>query len=98
LVSFRPSAGFALVAAVIAALGLSGCGRKGGLDLPPGDTPVAAPQAEAAPTGPFQSNSLMPGSSQPKPNTPPPNAYDSQGNRITSTPSSKTFILDPLLQ
>jgi predicted small lipoprotein YifL len=98
LARYRRSAGFALVAAVVAALGLSGCGRKAGLDMPPGDTPVASPQAEAAPAGPLSSSSFLPGSSQPKPNTPPPDAYDSQGNRVMSTPMSKTFVLDPLLQ
>jgi len=44
----------ALAAAVVAALGLAGCGRKGPLDLPPSDT--AAPAAPAATGAPGTSN------------------------------------------
>jgi predicted small lipoprotein YifL len=60
--------GFVLaLAGVTIAVAVSGCGRKGGLDLPP----------DAAAT-------------------PPPAAYDAQGNPIP--PPKKQFILDPLLR
>jgi len=107
---FRRSAGFALVAAVIAALGLSGCGRKGGLDLPPGDMPTptanAGQAANAAPGTAPNANpgaSLMPSSGflsgqSSQPPGPPPNAYDAQGRPTTSKPQFKSFPLDPLLQ
>ena len=40
----------AAVGAMVAALGLAGCGRKGGLDPPPGGTALSpAPVAEAPP-------------------------------------------------
>jgi predicted small lipoprotein YifL len=84
-------------AAVSLALGLAGCGRKGGLDLPPSDTP--SPQASANQTQPaFGSSSLMPGSSQPQPAAHAPNSFDSHGNAIYQPPpSNKSFILDPIL-
>ena len=88
---------FALGAAILLALGLAACGRKGGLDLPPSDTP--SPQANANLTqsslGP---SSLFPGSQQQTP-TQPPNAYDAQGRPIyLPPPKNKSFILDPILQ
>jgi predicted small lipoprotein YifL len=44
---------WALVVIAAAALALAGCGRKGGLDLPPGaaDTPSAAPASQPAAKG-----------------------------------------------
>jgi predicted small lipoprotein YifL len=88
---------FALGAAISLALGLAACGRKGGLDLPPSDTP--SPQANNNLTQPsFGPSSIMPGAQQ-QTNTPPPNAYDSHGNPIYQPPSkNKSFILDPILQ
>jgi predicted small lipoprotein YifL len=87
---------FAFGAAVSLALSLAGCGRKGGLDLPPSDTP--SPQANANQTQPaFGSSSLMPGSSQ-QPVAHAPNAFDAHGNQIYQPPpSNKSFILDPIL-
>ena len=44
----------AMLAALTAALALTGCGRKGPLDLPPGaslEQPAAAPQASGAAKG-----------------------------------------------
>ena len=43
----------AVIGALVAALGLAGCGRKGGLDPPPGATAAAdqsAPPGAAPPT------------------------------------------------
>jgi predicted small lipoprotein YifL len=91
---------FALGAAVSLALVLAGCGRKGGLDLPPSDTP--SPQANNSnltqPT--FGPSSMMPGSQQQQQTSnQPPNAYDSHGNPIYQPPpKNKSFILDPILQ
>jgi len=88
----------AVGAAVALALGLAGCGRKGPLDMPPGDTP--APQANSNLTQPaFGSSALMPGSSQQPPSGQAPNAYDAHGNPIYQPPpKNKSFILDPVLQ
>jgi predicted small lipoprotein YifL len=88
---------FALGAAVSLALGLAGCGRKGGLDLPPSDTP--SPQANNLTQPSFGPSSLMPGSQQQQTSNQPPNAYDSQGRPIYQPPpKNKSFILDPILQ
>ncbi len=86
----------AVGAAVSLALGLAGCGRKGPLDLPPGDAPVAsANQTQPA----FGSSALMPGSSQqPPPADRTPNTYDTHGNPIYQPPpKNKSFVLDPIL-
>jgi predicted small lipoprotein YifL len=84
-------------AAVSLALGLAGCGRRGGLDLPPSDTP--SPQANANSTQPgFGSSSLMPGASQQQTSAHAPNTVDSQGHPIYQPPPKNTsFILDPVL-
>jgi predicted small lipoprotein YifL len=45
----------AVIGALVVALGLAGCGRKGGLDPPPGATAAAdqgAPPGAAPPTSP----------------------------------------------
>ena len=89
---------FALGAAVSLALGLAGCGRKGPLDLPPGDMP--SPQANASNlTQPaFGPSSITPGSQQQTSGS-APNAVDAQGRPIYQpAPKNKSFILDPILQ
>ena len=43
------------VAALVAALGVAGCGRKGGLDLPPA---ASAAQQDAAPTQEREARSI----------------------------------------
>ena len=53
--SNRALARMALVSALIAALGLAGCGRKSGLDLPPSaavSDPVAGDSKQASSVGP----------------------------------------------
>jgi predicted small lipoprotein YifL len=53
--SNRALARMAVVGALIAALGLASCGRKGGLDLPPSaatSEPVAGEPKQAAAIGP----------------------------------------------
>jgi predicted small lipoprotein YifL len=79
------------IAAAIASLGLSACGREGALELPPG--PASAP----APTSQLQSSDgfVVPGSAQ---DTALKNGFDAQGNPVATTGQKKQFILDPILQ
>jgi predicted small lipoprotein YifL len=72
----RPASSLALIAALVLALGVAACGRKGGLDPPPapaGAQPAA--EAEAAPQTRSISSGLAPtgarGSSSSR-NLPPP--------------------------
>jgi predicted small lipoprotein YifL len=87
----RPSFGFgrlALLAVVIAAAGLAGCGRKGGLDLPPTAT-LTDPQQQPDQSPPLgsQADSSAPSllAPQPAPQPAPP------------PPARKSFSLDFLL-
>ena len=50
----------AVIGALVAALGLAGCGRKGGLDPPPGATAAAADQAVSPGAGPPSSPDALP--------------------------------------
>jgi predicted small lipoprotein YifL len=63
----------AVIGALVAALGLAGCGRKGGLDPPPGATAAAAAADESvAPGGaPPASPDALPPSTQPLPRRTP---------------------------
>jgi predicted small lipoprotein YifL len=81
----------AALAAGIAAIGLSACGRAGPLELPPGPAVSAAPSAQLTqPDG-----SPAPGSPQ---DAAVKTGFDTQGNPVATTGKKKTFILDPLLQ
>jgi len=84
-----------LVAAAIAALGLAACGRKGGLDLPPSDTP--APAANNAEPNRNPGSSLMPGPSFLS-GPPAAPAQNAQANPAPPPGPKKSFILDPILQ
>jgi predicted small lipoprotein YifL len=90
------------LAAVVAALGLSACGRKGALEMPPG--PATQPPVAAAPASP----SFLPAAASPA--APAPyagqqqedaaaarNGFDAQGNPVAAAGQKKSFILDPLL-
>ena len=97
----RPLAGrrlsFALVFAV-AALSLAACGRKGGLEMPPG--PATEPPVAAAPPLP---SSFMPTASgattqQQEDAAAVKNGFDSRGNPVATPSAKKSFILDPILQ
>jgi predicted small lipoprotein YifL len=81
-----------LIAAAIAVLSLSGCGREGPLELPPGPAPSSLPQSSqlTLPDG-----SPAPGSAQ---DTAQRNGFDSQGNPVAAAGQKRPFILDPLLQ
>lgn len=81
----RLPACFALAVVLAAALSLGGCGRKGGLDLPP-----EAALGQQSPPPP-----VVPG-----PEGPPPLAqsgFDAQGNPIAPPGPRRGFLLDPLL-
>jgi predicted small lipoprotein YifL len=87
----RWPAHLALAAIMLAALSLSACGRKGGLDLPPG-----ASLAEPAAPPPVSPGipSLLPGA------TPAPtaqNGVDAAGNPVVPPAQKKGFFLDPIL-
>ena len=91
---------FALVFAV-AALSLAACGRKGGLEMPPG--PATEPPVAAAPAAPPLPSSFMPSASgattqQQEDATAVKNGFDSRGNPVAAPSGRKSFILDPILQ
>ena len=60
----------AVIGAIVAALGLAGCGRKGGLDPPPGAT-AAAEQSAPPGAAPPASPDALPPSTQPLPRRTP---------------------------
>ncbi|MGZ3281091.1 MAG: LPS translocon maturation chaperone LptM [Xanthobacteraceae bacterium] len=60
----------AVIGALVAALGLAGCGRKGGLDPPPGAA-AAADQAAPPGTAPPSSPDALPPPTQPLPRRTP---------------------------
>ena len=60
----------AVIGALVAALGLAGCGRKGGLDPPPGAT-AAADQGAPPGAAPPASSDALPPSTQPLPRRTP---------------------------
>jgi predicted small lipoprotein YifL len=78
----------AIAGALLIALGVSGCGRKSGLDAPPSAS-VVAPPATAAPASP----DLTPGLLFGRPAEPPP----PQAQAPASGPQ-RTFFLDWLLK
>jgi predicted small lipoprotein YifL len=91
---------FALVFAV-ALLSLAACGRKGGLELPPG--PATEPPVAAAPAAPPLPSSFMPTASgattqQQEDAAAVKNGFDSRGNPVAAPGTKKPFILDPILQ
>jgi predicted small lipoprotein YifL len=84
--NYRPtSSGWALVLLSAAVLALGGCGRKAGLDLPPG----APPQANAA-----AAESAAP--EQPTPFLATPGSGGSAPRAARG--AKKSIILDPLLE
>ena len=62
----------AVIGALVAALGVAGCGRKGGLDPPPGATAAAAADPNVAPgAAPPASPDALPPPTQPLPRRTP---------------------------
>ena len=83
--NFRPSSsGWAIILLSVTALALGGCGRKGGLDLPPNAT---VPQAQAAPDAEVER--AQPGVFNP--------TYGSEAGPAAPRGGRKKFVLDPLL-
>ncbi len=85
--NFRPASGWAVVLLSVVALSLGGCGRKGGLDMPPsangGPTTLsAAPDSEAEAAA--------------KPSVFNPN-YGTDAPPAAPRGGKKSFVLDPLL-
>ena len=85
--NYRPtSSGWAIILLSVTALALGGCGRKGGLDLPPN----APPQAGAAVVGDTETErAAQPGVFN--------STYGSEAAPAAPKGRKKPFILDPLL-
>jgi predicted small lipoprotein YifL len=89
-----------LAAALVAALALAGCGRKGPLDPPPGAAVDSPPPQQTS----ILSSSLRPQSPNQPPKqaaAPPPEstetAFDAEGNPIAGPGRRQRFFLDFLL-
>jgi len=78
------SSGWAIILASVAALALGGCGRKGGLDLPPSAPPQTAVEADSD-----AARAAQPGVFNP--------TYGSDTAPEAPKGRKKPFILDPLL-
>ena len=86
--NYRPTRrGWAIILLSTTALALGGCGRKGGLDLPPNTPPQAAAAAQ-------QDADHEPAASAPSVFNP---YYGSDAPPAATKGSKKSFILDPLL-
>jgi predicted small lipoprotein YifL len=84
---FRPARGWAVVLLSAVALTLAGCGRKGGLDLPPsasGPPPAQSPEASADPSAATHGSLFNP-------------SYGSDAPPQAAKGQKKAFVLDPLL-
>jgi predicted small lipoprotein YifL len=92
----RLRASFALAAAVVTALGLAACGRKGELELPPG--PATQPPVAAAPMAPSFLPPTAGARQQQDDVTTAKNGFDSHGNPVAGPGQKRTFFLDPILQ
>ena len=82
------SSGWAVILLGMAVLALAGCGRKGGLDLPPGAASGPTASAAAAPTDTQTEAAAR------------PNLFNSSGPDLPPTASKgkkRPFVLDPLL-
>lgn len=80
-----------LAGALIATLGLAGCGRKGDLDLPPSASAQPAPVVETQPVSP--ANAILGGNSS----APPREGFGPNGEPVAPKGAKQPFILDPLL-
>jgi predicted small lipoprotein YifL len=77
--------------ALVAVLSLSGCGREGPLEPPPGPAPGAPQSSQLT----LPDGSPAPGSAQ---DTALKNGFDAQGSPVAAAGQKRPFILDPLLQ
>jgi predicted small lipoprotein YifL len=84
------SSGWAIILLCATALALGGCGRKGGLDLPPtASQPTAAPQAAAPAADTEATQAATPSVFNP--------TYGSDAQPTAPKGRKKAFVLDPLL-
>jgi predicted small lipoprotein YifL len=84
------SSGWAIILLCATALALGGCGRKGGLDLPPNASPPnAAPQAAAPAADTEAQQAATPSVFNP--------TYGSDAQPAAPKGRKKAFVLDPLL-
>ena len=84
------SSGWAIILLCATALALGGCGRKGGLDLPPtASQPTAAPQAAAPAADTEATQAATPSVFNP--------TYGSDAQPVAPKGRKKAFVLDPLL-
>ncbi len=93
------SVGLALAVAVVAALALAACGRKGALELPPG--PATQPPVAAAPATPSsfcRARHVRLAGQQQEDAAAVKTGFDAHGNPVAAPGTRKSFILDPLLQ
>jgi predicted small lipoprotein YifL len=82
--------GWAIILLCATALALGGCGRKGGLDLPPtASQPTAAPQAAAPAADTEAQQAATPSVFNP--------TYGSDAQPTAPKGRKKAFVLDPLL-
>jgi predicted small lipoprotein YifL len=81
------SSGWAIILLSAAVLALAGCGRKGGLDLPPN---AAARSSAAAPADSDAEAASKPSVFNPY--------YGTDAPPAAPKGSKKSFVLDPLLQ
>ena len=85
--NYRPtSSGWAIILLSMTALALGGCGRKGGLDLPPNASNASAQSATADSE---TARAAQPGVFSP--------GYGSDAAPTAAKGRKKPFILDPLL-
>ena len=86
--NYRPtSSGWAIILLSVAALALGGCGRKGGLDLPPNAPHAGGRRRAAADTE--AERAAQPGVFNP--------TYGADAPPAAPKGSKKPFVLDPLL-
>lgn len=82
---FRPARGLAVVLLSAVALTLAGCGRKGGLDLPPSASGAPPTQTAETPDAAASHGNLFNPS------------YGSDAPPQAAKGQKKSFVLDPLL-
>ena len=86
--NYRPtSSGWAIILLSVSALALGGCGRKAGLDLPPGAANASSSQATA--TDSEAERAARPGVFNP--------GFGSDASPEAPKGKKKSFMLDPLL-
>lgn len=99
----------AIAAGLLLSAGLSGCGRKSGLDPPPSaqlpPAPASAQQAatspapaESAAVASAQAPSAVPSLAPPPHGDPQKEGFDAQGNPVAGPGQKRSFPLDFLLQ